>query len=269
MRLPQLSSTRLQPVWHWLLNHPRALLNLCLGLFGILLLAGIFVYQIVRPIDVLQDWSVKTTKQVYAPGSTLEFVSTSVKLVSAEGTASRIFDCDAAGEQSAREIQLDKLTANRAPGYNAPRENSIQVPGVTAFNGLPRTCRIVFNVCYDNVILWRDHCETASSNDFHVKEDELDAESVRQQIDELTERIRQLEGQLSAYENSASIDHQVVSVDGTQRNSVVTASPSQTQPSQTPSPQPQSPSPSPSPAPAATPRPCVIGLLGLCILGAR
>ncbi|WP_425005745.1 hypothetical protein [Mycolicibacterium sp. S3B2] len=31
----------------------------------------------------------------------------------------------------------------------------------------------------------------------------------------------------------------------------------------------RSPSPKPSPTPAATPRPCVLGLLGLCVLGAR
>ena len=41
------------------------------------------------------------------------------------------------------------------------------------------------------------NCETATSNDFSVVEEKLDAEQLRRQIDELQQRIRDLEEKLS------------------------------------------------------------------------
>lgn len=250
--------------WNWLTGHPVAFINLVLALIAIVF----FTYLMTKPIDVLENWNVKTTRETYTPGGTLEFVSSSEKLIPAEGETSRIFDCDAVGNQSAREIQLPSVPANRPPGTIAPRENSITVPGVASFNGLPRNCRLVFNICYQDVILWRDHCESARTNDFSVKEEELDAAGIREQIKELNERIRQLESQLIAYESSrtqstASVAQQPAA----NRPSTVIVVP---QPSAAPQPTPSpSPSPSPSPVPAASPRPCVIGLLSLCLIGAR
>lgn len=193
---------------HWLRKRPIAIINLVGIIIIVLGGAGTFLYLLNKPIDVLENWTVSTTKKEvdgklpsYTPGGTLEFVSTSTKLISAEGTTTRIFDCDATSSATAREIALTPAPANRAPGYNAPKENSIIVPAVNEFNGLPRTCRVVFNVCYQNVVLWRDHCETARTNDFLVEEMGINPAEIRQQIDELNERIRQLEAQLVASGN--------------------------------------------------------------------
>lgn len=189
----------------WVGKKPIALINL-FGLTVIIVGGGsVFYHLLTKPIDVLQDWEISTTLQpingnlpIYSPGGTLEFVSASNKLTSAEGVTTRVFDCDAIDTAQAREIQLPPLPANRAPGFNAPRENAIVVPAVNEFNGLPRTCRLIINVCYQDVILWRDHCETARSNDFLVAEKKINAEEIRRQIDDLNKRIEQLEAQLIA-----------------------------------------------------------------------
>lgn len=189
----------------WVAHRPIAIINV-LGILIILIGGGgTFAYLLNKPIDVLQDWSIQTTDQgnngelpSYMPGGTLEFVSQSTKVVSAEGTSTRVFDCDATASAQAREIQLSPIPANRAPGYNAPRENAIIVPAVNEFDGLPRTCRLVISVCYQDVVLWRDHCETAKTNDFLVQEEKFNPEQIRQQINDLNERIRQLEAQLLA-----------------------------------------------------------------------
>lgn len=187
----------------WLNTHPRALVNLVF----IFIILGIFVYQLVRPIDVLTNWTVcvvsnsesdvcdeqSTEKKVYTPNRTLEFISSSTKLISAEGVTTRYIDCDATETQRAREIQLSSMIANRSPGQIPPKETSIVIPSMDEFNGLPRTCRIVFNICYNNVILWRDHCETTRTNDFIVQEETLDPEAIRLQIQELQNRIIELE----------------------------------------------------------------------------
>lgn len=196
---------------NWGKRYPIAILNIVGILVIILGSAGTFAYLLNKEIDVLQDWDVKTTvqpvgdkKPVYHPGGTLEFTSSSVKIRSAEGATSRIFDCDATNGMNAREISLPEIPANRAPGVNTPKENVIIVPAVNEFNGLPRTCRIVFNVCYKDVILWRDHCETARTNDFLVQEKILDADTVRRQIDDLENRINELETQLLGLDTVSS-----------------------------------------------------------------
>lgn len=253
------------PFWGWLLAHPVALINLILAFIA----AVFFMYLVTKPIDVLANWSVATSKQskegdlpVYYPGGTLEFISRSDKLIPAEGETVRIFDCDATETQPAREIQLDKLTANRPPGAITPKENSIIVPSVLEFNGLPRICRIVFNVCYNDVILWRDHCEAARTNDFIVQEEPITSENLRRELDELKRRQEELEAKQAVYEGSFQRSTVVQ-----QRVIAQAPTPSTTTVVQ----QPQAPSPSPSATPSPVPvqRPCVVGLLGLCILGAR
>lgn len=187
----------------WLLGHPVALLNV----IGIVFAFGLFFFLMEKPIDVLKDWKIETTQTavgkklpVYHPNEVLQFTSKSEKLISAEGTSTRFFECDAIGKLTAREIQLDSIPANRPPGTNPPRENAIVVPDVLQFNGLPRICRLVINVCYDNVILWRDHCEQAKSNDFRVEESKLNPAKIQEQIENLKNQIKVSQKDLAAYD---------------------------------------------------------------------
>lgn len=204
---------RLFNTWEWLKKRPIAMLNL-IGLIIIIIGGSITLTVLMtQEIDVLEDWTVQTSKKskagqlpVYNPGGTLEFVSTSRKVRSAEGTTTRVFDCDATSGMSAREISLSPVPANRAPGYNPPRENVIIVPAVNEFNKLPRTCRVVFNICYKDVVLWRDHCESARTNNFLVEEEKLNANQLRIQIEELNTRIQLLESQLVSLEQPSGIN---------------------------------------------------------------
>lgn len=183
---------------------------LLLNILFILAIGIGFISLITRNIDVLQDWTV-TVKQVhgtknglpiYNPGDSLVFVSTSTKVADASGTTTRMIVCDATERQKAREIQLDTLPATRPPGKNPPRENAIVVPDVSQFNGLPRTCSLHIDICYDNVILWRDHCEHAQSNKFLVEESKLDADAIKKNIEDLRNRVKELERMLVVAQSS-------------------------------------------------------------------
>lgn len=232
----------------WAKTHPTMVINI-IGLamlFGLIL--GMFIYLVNKPIDVLKDWTIQTTlqpakgKPVYHPNESLEFISKSTKLVSADGITTRILDCDAVGTAGAREIQLDQLLANRAPGEMASRENSIIVPDVVKFNGLPRVCRLVINVCYNNVILWRDHCETAHSNDFIIEESKLDPVKVQEQIKGLQNQIKDLEEKLVSMRNEPNVTNNVTYVSPQEEESTPTP--------QAAAPQTNNPPANPEPTPA-------------------
>ena len=160
-----------------------------------------------RPLDVLQNWTIEITdvksyngtKPIFNPGDTLVFNSSSTKLIDASGNATRTIVCEAAGDRKAREIQLDILPTTRPAGVNPPRDNAITIPDVTQFDGLPRDCYLHIAVCYDDVILWRDHCEEESSIVFTVEESVgIDAAEVKRQINDLREQIKALEDQLAS-----------------------------------------------------------------------
>ena len=197
-----------QTVSRWLRRHPVAIINI-----GFILAAvGLFIFLLYKPIDVLVDWKIEITdvktyrdgKAVYNPGDTLIFKSSSKKLVSTEGVTSRSIICEATATQQAREIQLDTLVAARPAGKNPSRDNAITLPDITQFDGLPRNCYLSFDVCYKDVILWRDYCEHNQTPAFIVEEEVLDANKLKQQIEELTAKIKSLQDQLIALGTAAN-----------------------------------------------------------------
>ena len=110
----------------WVGHRPVALINL-IGLLVIIIGgASVFLYLLNKPIDVLENWTVQTTKKevngklpTYNPGGTLEFISTSHKIVSAEGVTTRIFNCDPTSTNDAREIALSPAPAEPADDRSA------------------------------------------------------------------------------------------------------------------------------------------------------
>lgn len=189
--------------WYgWVKHRPLVIINL----FFVFVILGIFVYLMNRPLDVLQNWRVELVdvvnvsesgKAVYNPGDTLVFRSSSTKLSDAEGVTTRMIVCEATGSRGIREIQLDTLPATRPSGVNEPRDNAITIPDVTQFDGLPRDCYLSFDVCYKDVILWRDHCEHAQTPVFTVEEGHLDDKEIRDQIESLRNQIKALEESLA------------------------------------------------------------------------
>lgn len=254
----------------WLSKRPRAVLNVGFILF----IVGLAIWLMVRPLDVLQDWTLSTTSDeqqngmpVFYPGETMEFTSKSRKVADTTGTTNRVFDCDASGPAQAREIALDKLIANRPAGYNPPKENSITVPDVVQFNGLPRTCRLVITINYE-IFPGRNVIESASTNDFIVKERELDSTEIKRQIDQLNQRIDELEKQLAKAEATppgVTGDTTMITTTNPQHTATVTqASPAQAQTVTPPAPSMTSQTPSQSVPAAAEEQP---GLLGRVVGG--
>jgi len=183
--------------WNWITHRPLVLLNIA---FVAVILGGLF-YLSVKPIDVLTDWKIELTdvkmydgdKPVYNPGDTLVFQSGSVKHYNATGTSIRTIICEATNGRDAREIQLDSIPATRPQGSNPPRDNAIVIPDVTQFDGLPRDCYLNFDVCYTDVILWRDSCERNRTVTFTVQEAVVKPEDVKRQIEDLQKKIDLLE----------------------------------------------------------------------------
>lgn len=182
-------------------------------LFIVAIIIG-FIELTTRPIDVLQDWKMTLTEveernkqglAVYNPGDTLLFTSTSKKLVDAEGIISRSIVCKTEGSVNMIDIRLDTLPAAKPSGVNKPSSNAIFVPDVARFNGLPRECHLSIDVCYKDVILWRDHCEHAQTEEFLVQEQSLGANELREEIKLLRLKIEELEHKLSVAESSSTV----------------------------------------------------------------
>lgn len=180
-------------------------------LFIVAIIVG-FIELTTRPIDVLQDWKMTLTEveernesglAVYNPGDTLLFTSTSKKLVDAEGIISRSIVCKTDGSLNMIDIRLDTLPAAKPSGFNKPSSNAIFIPDVTRFNGLPRQCHLSIDVCYKDVILWRDHCEHAQTEEFLVQEQALSANELREEIESLRLKIEELENKLLVAEASS------------------------------------------------------------------
>lgn len=196
-------------LWTWFKAHPTALINLigiAIIIFGIF---GYVVYKATQPIDVLSDWKIAVSQPtqkrvidgkevpIFNPGDSLIFTSKSVKLLSAKGTTSRMIVCDATPDFKEREIQLDTLVAARPPGVTPVRENAIVVPDVTQFQGLPRWCRLVIDVVYEDVDntgrTWTEHAETEK---FIVEEAVLNMKQLLEKIQTLEKEIVDLKSQL-------------------------------------------------------------------------
>lgn len=186
--------------WAWAIKRPTVIINL-IGL-SIIVIGSfcIFFYYATVPINVLTDWKVETTKHAngeemprYNPGGTLEYVSSSNKLISASGDIVRTFKCEGIpGVAGPRDIRLPASPASRAPGISTPSEISIVVPSIVEFNGLPRTCFLRLEVCYTDVILWRDKCEQSDSNKFIVEIARTDSEALGKQIQDLQAQLDEL-----------------------------------------------------------------------------
>lgn len=187
----------------WIKKRPVTVLNIAFIFF----IVALFSFQLFRPMDVLDDWTISLSQPrsyrvvdgrrmaVYNPGGSLIFESKSTKLINAKGTTSRMIVCEATDTQDEREIQLDTLTAAKSLGVNPPRENAVTVPDVNQFNGLPRICRLVIDITYERVYLWRNHSEHAESEPFLVEEAQLTPQEVQEQIESLNQRIKELERQ--------------------------------------------------------------------------
>lgn len=175
----------------------------------------LFVYQLFRPLNVLDDWEIQTSgateytvingvrMPVYNPGDSLVFTSTSKKVAEAQGTTTRMIVCESTETQETREIQLDTLPATRPTGVNAKRENAIIIPDVAQFDGLPRICRLVIDIGYQNVALWRNHTEHAETERFVVEERRLDAKAIEDEIKRLNEEIENLKTQANSLKTSS------------------------------------------------------------------
>lgn len=167
----------------FLKSKPTLFINLGL----VLMIIGLFLFLLVRPIDVLAKFTIRTLEPgtpTYNPNSSLIFVSESDKSIEARGQTTRTLEChDDKGNYIT--VQIDSVPANRPVGSNPGTNNSVIVPDTTQFNGLPKRCVLIVAIFYSNVYLWRDHTETAKSNEFIVDLAELDLESIQRQIDEL------------------------------------------------------------------------------------
>lgn len=195
---------------HWIAQRPLAIVNL----IGIIIIfvgfSGFFIFQATRDINVLDDWTIETSNarvtrvvegtpvSAYKPGDSLVFTSQSVKVADAKGTIVRSIVCEATADQEVREIQLDTIPASRPAGKIPKRENAIVIPDVVQFEKLPRWCKLVIDITYENVHgTGRSQAEHAESDRFLVEEAVLDPAAIRRQVQEFEKRIEDLERQLN------------------------------------------------------------------------
>lgn len=188
---------------NWLLKRPIALLNV---LF-VVIIGALFFYQLVRHIDVLENWHIELAPvkeyrvidgrrlAVYHPNESMIFTSTSRKVSKAEGRISRTLICEPTQELEEREILLDIIPATKDIGFNPQRASSIILPDVVQFNRLPRVCKLSIDITYTNVALWRNHTEHAETEHFIVEEVKLSPRELKDEIERLKQRIQDLESQ--------------------------------------------------------------------------
>lgn len=226
----------------WVIHRPTVLVNIA-GLLLILLFAVSYtVYELTRPLDVLSHWEIKTSSaktvkdidgkkvSVYNPGSSLVFESESIKILDAKGTITRTIVCEATESQIEREIQLDTTPATRPAGESPKRENAITIPDVIQFAELPRWCRLMININYENVALYRSHSERAISDRFIVEEEKLVPSAIRKQIDMLNERISELESELSSQKENTVVPSSTTINSNQSSQEPVIAAPNSSQP---------------------------------------
>lgn len=132
-------------------------------------LIAVVVYLLTKPIDVLSKWKVSVTKTEYYPAETLKFTSEAIKLIDAQGHATRYLDCPADDNNQSDRIELPSLPVNRKAGATPLKTNQIDLPKASRFNTLPRTCRLHIDVCYLDVIVWRDKCESNETGLFTIR----------------------------------------------------------------------------------------------------
>lgn len=134
----------------------------------VVILLGVFAYLLLRPINVLDGWKITTDKTAYYPLETIKFTSQAHKLVSADGTAIRYLYCPADARNEADRIELFSVPAKSKPGELPTTTNQVDIPKAEKFGTLPRMCQLRIDVCYSDVILWRDSCESNQTRLFTV-----------------------------------------------------------------------------------------------------
>lgn len=205
----------------WAKHRPTVIINLVGILVIVFGLAGWFIYQQNRSVDVLQNWTIELSSPkevreidgkmvaVYHPNESLVFASKSVKLIEAEGVTTRMIVCEATDTQAAREIQLDTLPATRPIGSSPKRENAVTVPDVAQFAGLPRWCKLVIDVTYKDVLgTGRTQQEHAETERFLVEEATMTTQELLDKIQGLEDQINQLKSQLPTGTNTDSSQQQ-------------------------------------------------------------
>lgn len=197
----------------WLLHHPTAMVT-SIGM-AVIILGGStwLIYQATRSVTVLENWSITASNArefkvvngqrypVYRPGDSFVFTSRSDKLIDAEGVVARSIVCDPTEEHPLREIQLDTVPAARPAGNNPASDSAIVIPDVAKFEQLPRICRLVINITYPDVALYRSSAGRTMTDPFIVEETVLDSKAVRNRISELTNSIKDLQSQLTTLED--------------------------------------------------------------------
>lgn len=193
--------------FNWVKHRPVAIINItgiAIIIFG---LGGYLLYESVRPLDVLVDFSISVSMPketrivdgiqyaIYHPGDSFVFTSKATKLIDITGNASRMIVCEETSTQRRREIQLDNIAAVRPSGKLTPSDNAVVIPDVTQFEKLPRYCRLVINVTYDNISLNRSLSEHAETETFIVEDLVFDAKSLSDQISKLKLQLQELEAQ--------------------------------------------------------------------------
>ena len=132
----------------------RALLIVMASLLAVsTLVLGVLLYARLSPLDVLKDWTISVPDQEYAVGEAVTVKSQAVKLVPAEGTATRFLKCSASANDGDREVEIDSLVVNRPVGQRTSTGNDIRVPDVP---DLPRRCKLHIAVKYDIYPLLRE-----------------------------------------------------------------------------------------------------------------
>lgn len=133
--------------------------------------------------QVLKNWriSVDSTKTYY-PLSTLDFKSTAVKQIDAQGSqpAHRYLTCEPTKDFPYQEVELPSYPLNRKPGARYDTPFSIDLPRPEKFEGLPRDCNLNIDACYKPYFNFtKDTCFHAESGKFRI--DNIPENSVQTQ----------------------------------------------------------------------------------------
>lgn len=188
----------------WLSSRPVAMISFIM----LMMLTGLVTYQLIRPLDVVSDWTItiidpvetrkvgNRTLPVFRPNDTLLIRSTSHKLMDIGGNATRSLICEETDTNYEHEIFLDALPVNRKSGPTPFRDTAIILPDVAQYDGLPRICKLHVSIVYKNVALFRNHIEEQSSSSFIIEEFKLDRKQIREKVLELNSRIERLKGEL-------------------------------------------------------------------------
>lgn len=131
---------------------------------SVVLAALTFMYILLAPVDVLQNWSLKTDKNEYRTGETLIVTSKFDKVRDVSGTAKRYIECKTRNGSTNR-IAIGEKEANRRSQVNGSNQIYLGVP--SDIIDTPTTCVIDIVVEY-RIYRFRDHTEHTKTPEFKV-----------------------------------------------------------------------------------------------------